>query len=154
MRFPNVVSSGMSKVHPMRRKSVKPSSSTVRGMLPVAQHRSLEAATQSLRAAGLQFDWQWRNKNLGWVCAGLADDRVVVELLPIDEPVLGLLILTSEEVVLLKDSEEFPKAYQKVLDYPVDERGDASVFEFELMTTPERDLFSNFVEKAIETLKL
>lgn len=138
----------------MRRKSVKPSSSTVRGMLPVAQHRSLEAATQSLRAAGLQFDWQWRNKVVGWVCAGLADDRVVVELLPIDEPVLGLLILSVSEVKSLKNSQTFPKAYQKVLDFPVDERGEQHVFEFELMTTPERDLFSNFVEKAIENLKL
>jgi hypothetical protein len=138
----------------MRRKSVKPSSSTVRGMLPVAQHRALEAATQSLRAAGLQFDWQWRNRTLGWVCAGLADERVVVELLPIDEPVLGLLIISSAEIAILKESETFPNAYKKVLDYPVDDRGEASVYEFELMSTPERDMFSNFVEKAIEDLKL
>lgn len=144
----------MSKVHPMRRKSVKPSSSTVRGMLPAPQHRSLEAATQSLRAAGLQFDWQWRNKSVGWVCAGLADDRVVVELQPIEEPVLGLLILTSTEVESLKGSKDLSKVYKKVLDFPVDERGDFLVFEFELMTTPERDLFSNFVEKVLESLKL
>jgi hypothetical protein len=123
-------------------------------MLPVAQHRSLEAATQSLRAAGLQFDWQWRNKSVGWVCAGLADTRVVVELLPIEEPVLGLLIISGTEVSSLKDSESFPKAYKKVLDFPVDDRGDLAVFEFELMTTPERDLFSNFVEKALEELGL
>ncbi len=138
----------------MRRKSVKPSSSTVRGMLPVPQHRSLEAATQSLRAAGLQFDWQWRNKVVGWVCAGLADDRVVVELLPIEEPVLGLLIITLGEVVQLKDSEEFPASYKKVLNFPVEDRGSSVVYEFELMSTPERDMFSNFVEKALDTLKL
>lgn len=138
----------------MRRKSVKPSSSTVRGMLPVAQHRSLEAATQSLRAAGLQFDWQWRNKTVGWVCAGLADDRVVVELLPIEEPVLGLLILNKTEVEGLKKSLAFPNGYKKVLDFPIEERKETFVYEFELMSTPERDLFSNFVEKAIEDLKL
>jgi len=117
-------------------------------MLPVPQHRSLEAATQSLRAAGLQFDWQWRNKSIGWVCAGTYDEKLLVELLPIDEPVLGLLFLSNKEIDFLKAESTFPKAYKKVLEFPVDEKGGSSVYEFELMSTPERDMFSNFVEKA------
>src|SRR4029077_7357860 len=85
-------------IHPLKRKSVKPSSSTVRGMLPVKQFRALDAAMQSLRAAGLRFDWQWRDKDTGWVCAGYVDDLLLCELLPTLDPLVGQLRLKAPQI--------------------------------------------------------
>src|SRR4051812_22750616 len=94
--------------HPLKRKSIKPSSSTVRGMLPGPQFRSLDAAMQSLRSAGMRLDWQWKNKTLGWVCAALIDDRVMCELQPTREPLYGVIELPQEVYRKVLKSPDFP----------------------------------------------
>lgn len=142
---------GKAPLHPLKRKSVKPSSSTVRGMLPGKQFRSLDAAMQSLRAAGLRLDWQWRDKEIGWVCAGLLDDQALCELHPTKEPLVGQVRLSRPQQKKALGSTELSAPFKAILKVPVEETKSELIYEFDLDTTPERDLFSNFVE-ALEPL--
>ena len=133
---------------------MKPSSSTVRGMLPSRQFRALDAAMQSLRSAGLRLDWQWKDKKTGWVCLGLLDSHAMCELRPTEEPLVGHIMLTRKQVKLAQADEEVPKSYREVLKYPIDEKSDLQIYEFELSTTPERDFYSDFVEAVRKFVEL
>ncbi|MBP7845607.1 MAG: hypothetical protein KA116_12450 [Proteobacteria bacterium] len=135
----------MSERHPLKRKSVKPSSSTVRGMLPAAQFQCLDAAMQSLRAVGLRFDWVWGGASLGWICAGLIDDKVSCEILAGETPLLGRIVIKDEDLVILKASSEFPEKFKKFLDFPVEQKKGKSFYELEIDTTAKRDVFSEVV---------
>lgn len=139
----------MAEVHPLKRRSIKPSSSTVRGMLPAAQCRMLDAAMQSVRSTGLRLEWVWRGKSDGWVCAGFHDDFEVCLIIATETPPVGRLILSTERVELAKKNRSFPKKFKPVLDYPVDETKVGHLYEFPLEKTPERDLYTEFIEAVI-----
>ena len=136
----------MTEIHPLRRKSVKPSISTVRGMLPGKQFRSLDSAMQSLRTAGLRLEWRWVNPKTGWVCVGLADDKVACELHPVEEPLIGIIQLKKKEIDKVKKGEFFPKKYCKILELPINEARGTNTYEFPLEESKFRDLFTAFVE--------
>ncbi len=136
----------MSERHPLKRKSVKPSSSTVRGMLPAVQFQSLDAAMQSLRAVGLRFDWIWGGVSLGWICSGLIDERVACEILAAETPLLGRIVIKIEDLDTLKTSDVFPEKFKKFLEFPVEERKGKSIFELEIDSTQRRDVFSEIVK--------
>ena len=126
-------------------------------MLPGRQFRALDAAMQSLRAAGLRLDWHWRDKDIGWVCRGMADERAVCELHPTTDPLVGQVIYPKEALKKALASPSVPATYKAILKAPIDEDKNSAVYEFELTTTPERDLFSDFVEVvekiAVQTLE-
>jgi hypothetical protein len=135
----------MSERHPLKRKSVKPSSSTVRGMLPSKQFQSLDASMQSLRAVGLRFEWVWAGVSHGWVSAGMIDDRVMCEILASESPIIGRISLSKEEILTLKGSDAFPVRFKPFLDFSVEEKRGKVIFELELDTTAKRDVFSEIV---------
>ena len=134
----------MKEIHPLKRKSIKPSSSTVRGMLPGAQFRALDAAMQSLRTAGLQLDWSWRDKNIGWVCEGRIDDITVCELQPTQEPLLGVIRVQKGILKKLATDKSLPKKLKIILDSPVESTSKESLYEIPLASTAFRDIFSEF----------
>jgi hypothetical protein len=136
----------MNVVHPLKRKSVKPSISTVRGMLPGKQFRALDAAMQSLRTAGLRLEWRWKDADFGWICAGMLDEKVVAELLPADEPLVGTVVLKPALVEQAKVSTSLPKKFRKILDFPVETKKTQVVYEFVLEDSKNRDFYSEFVE--------
>lgn len=115
-------------------------------MLPVKQYRALDAAMQSLRAAGLRFDWIWRDKDIGWVCAGLVDDLLLCELIPTVDPLVGQLRLKAVEVKKLIGHSDVADKFKQILNFPIEKDRSLSLYEFELESTPQRDLFSDFVE--------
>jgi hypothetical protein len=136
----------MNAVHPLKRKSVKPSISTVRGMLPGKQFRALDAAMQSLRTAGLRLEWRWKDAEFGWICAGCLDEKVVAELLPADEPLIGTVLLKPAHVEEAKTASSFPKKFRKILDFPIETKKTQVTYEFVLEDSKNRDFFSEFVE--------
>lgn len=142
----------MNNTHPLRRKSVKPSISTVRGMLPGKQFRALDAAMQSLRTAGLRLEWRWRNAQIGWVCVGLADDKVACELRPVEEPLIGILQLKKKESEKIVEMSSLPKKYKKILELPIDTEKGLQTYEFPLEDSKYRDLFTAFVESVEQSL--
>lgn len=141
------------EIHPLKRKSIKPSSSTVRGMLPGPQFRSLDAAMQNLRSAGLRLEWIWKSKSLGWVCAGMVEQTVLCELRPTLEPFVGVVVLPKEACTHALASEEIPDSYKRVLGAPMKETKNEFVYEFVLETTQFRDLLSNFVEALVPSVE-
>ena len=140
--------------HPLKRKSIKPSSSTVRGMLPAPQFRALDAAMQSLRSAGLRLEWIWKNKDTGWVCQGLLDTMVCCELQPTQEPLTGVIELEEKVLKAALSSGDVPDKFKKILKAPIDETKKYSVYEIPLETTPMRDLFSDLVESLCPIFEL
>lgn len=142
----------MSPTHPLKRKSVKPSISTVRGMLPGKQFRSLDAAMQSLRTAGLRLDWRWKNADIGWVCVGLLDEEVFCELRPVEEPLIGVVTLAKADVETIAASPTFPKKYKTILGMAIDVVRGTHIYEFPLEDSRHRDLFTAFVEELQDAL--
>lgn len=136
----------MKEIHPLKRKSIKPSSSTVRGMLPGPQFRALDAAMQSLRAAGVRLDWRWKDAKIGWVCVGLYEEQAACELRPTTDPLSGWMRLEPAQLETALSSPRVPARFKKILKVPISEDRNGSVYEFDLDTTPIRDLFSEFVE--------
>ena len=136
----------MKEVHPLKRKSVKPSSSTVRGMLPTNQCRALDAAMQSVRSSGMRLEWRWKSKSIGWVCAGVYEEGIRCELIPTETPLKGNIILKRYESALAEASDDIPDKYKNILKYPIKETKENFIYEFSLDTTPMRDLFSNILE--------
>jgi hypothetical protein len=134
------------ELHPLKRKSVKPSISTVRGMLPGKQFRMLDTAMQGLRTAGLRLEWIWKGAAEGWVCVGMWDEKTICELHPVEDPLIGAILIPDETLVSAKTSEEFPIKYRKILDHPMDQKKKASIFEFELADAKHRALFTDFIE--------
>jgi hypothetical protein len=115
-------------------------------MLPVARFRALDAAMQSLRSAGMQLEWHWRDAEIGWVCRGLVDAEVVCELRPSLTPLIGWLELSADKLKKAKTMKSIPAPYRKILDFPIHQTTKKSQYEFELETTAERDLFSEVLE--------
>lgn len=115
-------------------------------MLPGRQFRALDAAMQSLRAAGLRLDWYWRDKDIGWVCRGMADEKSFCELHPTQDPLIGQIRLPKKVLALALASPSVLPVFKAVLKSPVDEDKSLAFYEFDLTTTQERDLFSDFVE--------
>ena len=115
-------------------------------MLPVARFRALDAAMQSLRSAGMQLEWHWRDADIGWVCRGLVDAEVVCELRPSLTPLIGWLELSADQIKSAKSIKGFPASYKKILDFPIHQTTKKSQYEFELESTAERDLFSEMLE--------
>jgi len=144
----------MSPTHPLKRKSVKPSISTVRGMLPGKQFRSLDAAMQSLRTAGLRLDWRWKNADIGWVCVGLLDEEVFCELRPVEEPLIGVVTLAKADVETIAASAGFPKKYKTILGMAIDVVRGTHIYEFPLEDSRHRDLFTAFVEELQDALNV
>ena len=136
----------MKDIHPLKRKSIKPSSSTVRGMLPGPQFRALDAAMQSMRSAGLRLEWNWKSKDIGWVCSGLVESQTVCELRPTDEPLLGVVEMTHDFKSVVIASRAFPKKFKAILENPMAELKKTVRYEFPLETTDMRDMMSEFVE--------
>lgn len=136
----------MKEVHPLRRKSIKPSSSTIRGMLPGPQFRALDAAMQSLRSAGLRLDWQWADQETGWVCLGVLDTVEHCRLVPTADPLVGQVRLTEAQQKAAIKSTDVAAKFKNILKNPLEETKTGYLYEFELVETPLRDLFSNFVE--------
>ncbi len=143
----------MKDIHPLKRKSIKPSSSTVRGMLPAAQFKSLDAAMQNLRSAGLRLEWQWKSKSIGWVCAGLAGEITLCELRPTDSPLMGLVFLNKDQQKRALEADHIPDVFKKVIKNPADEKKELLVYEFVLETTQFRDLLSHFVESLVPVVE-
>lgn len=139
--------------HPLKRKSIKPSSSTLKGMLTPKLSKALEAAMQSLRTVGLRLEWQWKNSDIGWACFCYFQDIVLCELRPTQTPLTGVLILTHEQLEACKGAKAFPKKFKPILEIPIDEDKAHAYFEFPLESTPERDLFTEFVESTAETVE-
>jgi len=137
------------EIHPLKRKSIKPSSSTVRGMLPGPQFRALDAAMQSLRSAGLRLDWNWKSKSVGWVCSGLLDELVVCELRPTEEPLVGVIELPHAMHAKAVAEMGVSKRFKAVLASPVEETAKFYVFEIPLEETRFRDLFSELIEELL-----
>jgi len=142
----------MKEIHPLKRKSVKPSSSTVRGMLPSKQFRALDSALQGLRATGLRFDWIWKEAEIGWVCAGLYEDRTYCELVPSQSPLVGQIRLSQKDWKNALESEEVPERYKAILKLPIEKDRKEVLFEFELESTAQRDMFSEIVENLMSAL--
>ena len=125
-------------------------------MLPAKQFRALDSALQGLRATGLRFEWQWKDKDIGWVCAGLYEDRTYCELVPTLSPLIGRIYLTSSDhkKALSSSLEHIPERYQGILKVPVEKDRTTSLFEFELESTAQRDLFADFVEALMAGLSV
>ena len=136
----------MKEIHPLKRKSIKPSSSTVRGMLPSKQFRALDAALQSLRATGLRFEWRWVDKDVGWLCAGLYEERARCELIATEDPLVGRVQLDKSEAARAIESKQLDKKFKGLLEHPIRKEKNILVYELELVTTEARDFFSDFVE--------
>jgi hypothetical protein len=115
-------------------------------MLPIKQFRALDAAMQSLRAAGLRFEWQWKDKDTGWVCAGFADDLLLCELVPTVDPLVGQLRLKPAQIKKALEHPDVPEKFKSILNFPIEKDRSESLYEFELESTPQRDLLSDFVE--------
>ncbi len=120
-------------------------------MLPGKQFRSLDAAMQSLRTAGLRLDWRWKNAESGWVCVGLLDEEVFCELHPVEEPLIGVITLSKAQLETITTS-AFPKKFQKILGMAIDVVRGASVYEFPLEDSRHRDLFTDFIEALQDAL--
>ena len=146
------IGSKMKDIHPLKRKSIKPSSSTVRGMLPSKQFRALDAALQSLRATGLRFEWRWVDKEVGWLCAGLYEDRARCELIATEDPLVGRVRLTKKEADNALKSPKLEKKFRVLVENPMSKDKNEYYFELELVTTEARDFFSDFVENVFECL--
>lgn len=144
----------MKNSHPLKRKSIKPSSSTVRGMLPGPQFRALDAAMQSLRSAGLRLDWVWKSNDIGWVCQGLLNASVCCELQPTQDPLTGVIELEAAVLAAALSSGDVPEKFKKILKAPVEETKRHSIYEIPLETTPMRDLFSDLVESLCPIFEL
>ena len=136
----------MKDIHPLKRKSIKPSSSTVRGMLPGPQFRALDAAMQSLRSAGMRLEWQWKNKDIGWVCVGLQGDVAACELRPTEQPLIGVVELTRDQLKKALTLPEIPTKFKSILKVPMSETKSLLIYELPLETTQQRDMMSDFVE--------
>ena len=121
-------------------------------MLPGKQFRSLDSAMQSLRTAGLRLDWRWKNAESGWVCVGLLDEEVFCELLPVEEPLIGIITLSKVDVERIANSQSFPKKFKKILGMAIDVVRGSNIYEFPLEDSRHRDLFTAFIEALQDAL--
>jgi len=101
---------------------------------------------QSLRSAGLRLDWQWADAETGWVCLGVLDQAEHCRLVPTADPLVGQVRVTKEQLKIALKSADVPEKFKKILKAPFDQDKKGSVYEFELVETTMRDLFSDFVE--------
>lgn len=68
------------------------------------------------------------------------------ELQPTKDPLIGQILVTRSDQKELLDASKFPARFKPILKSPIEETKAFLVYEFDLTTTPVRDLFSEFVE--------
>lgn len=138
-------------VHPLKKAAIKPSSSTLRGMLTPKEFKIVDAALQSLRAAGgIELSWEWQGKDTGWICAAKYNDQTICEVHAASTPIRGVLPLEQNLVVRLKTCKAFPKGYKTFLDHPIETRKNLCLYELELESTELRELLSSLVGAILE----
>ncbi|MEZ4814023.1 MAG: hypothetical protein R3A80_02305 [Bdellovibrionota bacterium] len=138
-------------IHPLKKAAIKPSSSTLRGMLSPKEFKIVDSTLQSLRAAGgIELSWEWKSKSVGWVCAAKYNDHTVCELHAANDPIKGVLPLPQALVARLQSCKSFPKGFKTFLNYPIETRKNLSLYELELETTELRDLLSSLVGAILE----
>ncbi len=138
-------------VHPLKKAAIKPSSSTLRGMLTPKEFKIVDAALQSLRAAGgIELSWEWKGKDTGWVCAAKYNEETICEVHASSTPIRGVLPLKDELVKRLQSCKSFPKGYKTFLDHPIETKKNLSLYELELETTELRELLSSLVGAILE----
>src|SRR5687768_4783255 len=93
----------LTAVHPLKKAAIKPSSSTLRGMLTPKEFKIVDAALQSLRAAGgIELSWEWKGKDTGWICAAKYNELTICEVHAATTPIRGVLPLSQNLVVKLQ----------------------------------------------------
>jgi hypothetical protein len=138
-------------VHPLKKAAIKPSSSTLRGMLTPKEFKIVDAALQSLRAAGgIELSWEWQGKDTGWICAAKYNEQTICEVHAASSPIRGVLPLHLNLVVKLQTCKTFPKGYKTFLGAPMETREDRCFYELELETTELRELLSSLVGAILE----
>lgn len=138
-------------IHPLKKAAIKPSSSTLRGMLSPKEFKIVDSTLQSLRAAGgIELSWEWKGKNVGWVCAAKYNDKTVCEIHAAESPIKGILPLPQALIERLQECKSFPKGYKTFLDHPIETKKNVSVYELELESTELRDLLSSLVGCILE----
>jgi hypothetical protein len=138
-------------IHPLKKAAIKPSSSTLRGMLSPKEFKIVDSALQSLRAAGgIELSWEWKGKDIGWVCAAKYNDQTVCELHAANTPIKGVLPLPEGLIDRLKACKSFPKGYKTFLEHPLECSNKICVYELELESTEMRDLLSSLVGAILE----
>jgi len=138
-------------IHPLKKAAIKPSSSTLRGMLSPKEFKIVDSALQSLRAAGgIELSWEWKGKDIGWVCAAKYNELTVCELHAANTPIKGVLPLPQGMVARLQACKSFPKGYKTFLEHPIETTKGVSVYELELESTELRDLLSSLVGAILE----
>lgn len=140
-----------SAIHPLKKAAIKPSSSTLRGMLSPKEFKVVDSTLQSLRAAGgIELSWEWKGKATGWVCAAKYNDQTVCEIHAAETPIKGVLPLSAQLIEKLQTCKSFPKGYKTFLEHPVETRKSVSLYELELESTELRDLLSSLVGCILE----
>ncbi len=143
--------SAVRTVHPLKKAAIKPSSSTLRGMLTPKEFKIVDAALQSLRAAGgIELSWEWQGKDTGWICAAKYNEQTICEVHAANTPIRGVLPLNNTLVERLQSCKSFPKGYKTFLEHPVEAKKNLSLYELELESTELRDLLSSLVGAILE----
>ncbi len=141
----------VSTAHPLKKAAIKPSSSTLRGMLSPKEFKVVDSTLQSLRAAGgIELSWEWKGKDVGWVCAAKYNDQTVCEVHAANSPIKGVLPLGDALVTKLKSCKSFPRGYKTFLEYPIETKDKQLLYELELESTELRDLLSSLVGAILE----
>ena len=140
--------------HPLRKAAIRPSSSTLRGMLSQKEFKVVDSALQSLRSAGgVELQWIWKGKDVGWVCSANYNGTVVCELHAANCPIKGVLPLSVTLVDRMLGAKSFPQGFKSFLKHPLEENGDTRYFELELESTELRDLLSDLVGEIVNFIE-
>ena len=133
-------------MHPLRKAAIKPSSSTLRGMLSQKEFKIVDAALQSLRSAGgLELQWEWKGKDIGWICAAKYNGCTMCEVHAAQTPIRGILQLAPPLVGRLQEADTFPQGFKSFLNHPMDENKTHKLYELEIETSELRNLLSDLV---------
>ena len=139
--------------HPLRKAAIRPSSSTLRGMLSPKEFKIVDSALQSLRGAGgLELQWEWRGKSIGWICAAKYNEFTVCEVHAASRPIKGVIQLPKPIAQRIQESKAFPKGFKSFLLHPIDTCGSNNLYELEIETTELRDLLSDLVSEILNYL--
>ena len=140
--------------HPLLKAAIKPSSSTLRGMLTQKDFKIVDSTLQSLRSAGgLELQWVWKGKETGWVCAANYNDVVICELHAAKTPIRGVLPLPTNLVNTLMGAKAFPTGFKALLQSPIDDDPKTKTYELELESTELRDLLSELVSEIVNFIE-
>jgi hypothetical protein len=136
--------------HPLRKAAIRPSSSTLRGMLSPKEFKIVDSALQSLRSAGgLELQWEWRGKSIGWICAAKYNDFTVCEVHAASIPIKGIIQIPMAISLRIQESPSFPEGFKGFLKHPTDTCGSNNLYSLEIETTELRDLLSDLVSEIL-----